>query len=97
MRQVALPQVGAEGQARLAKSSALVVGAGGLGCPVLQYLAATGVGHIEVVDGDAVEFSNLQRQPLYRTVDVGQPRSQRRVRRLPASIPRRELTRSMSG
>jgi molybdopterin/thiamine biosynthesis adenylyltransferase/molybdopterin synthase catalytic subunit/rhodanese-related sulfurtransferase len=74
-RQTALPEVGAAGQARLAASSVLVVGAGGLGVPVLQYLAAAGVGRIGIVDGDVVEGSNLHRQPLYGIADVGRPKA----------------------
>ncbi|MPR10933.1 HesA/MoeB/ThiF family protein [Microvirga tunisiensis] len=71
-RQIVLPEVGEAGQAKLASSSVLVVGAGGLGCPVLQYLAAAGVGRITIVDHDRVDESNLHRQPLYRTTDLGQ-------------------------
>jgi adenylyltransferase/sulfurtransferase len=74
-RQIALPEVGREGQARLAAASVLVVGAGGLGVPVLQYLAAAGVGRLGIVDGDAVEASNLHRQPLYGIADVGRPKA----------------------
>ncbi|MBS0578623.1 MAG: HesA/MoeB/ThiF family protein [Proteobacteria bacterium] len=73
-RQSVLPQVGAEGQARLAAAHVLVVGAGGLGCAVLPYLAAAGVGHLAVVDPDCVEESNLHRQPLYRMADIGRPK-----------------------
>lgn len=70
-RQTVLPEVGAEGQARLAASSVLVVGAGGLGCAVLQYLAAAGVGRLQIVDHDRVEESNLHRQPLFGMRDLG--------------------------
>jgi sulfur-carrier protein adenylyltransferase/sulfurtransferase len=70
-RQVTLPEVGAAGQAKLRAASVLVIGAGGLGVPVLQYLAAAGVGRISVMDGDVVESSNLHRQPLYEVADVG--------------------------
>jgi sulfur-carrier protein adenylyltransferase/sulfurtransferase len=74
-RQVALPEVGAAGQARLAAASVLVVGAGGLGVPVLQYLAAAGIGRLGIVDGDVVEASNLHRQPLYGPADLGRPKA----------------------
>ena len=70
-RQTILPQVGDAGQARLAAASVLVVGAGGLGCVALQYLAAAGVGRLVIVDHDVVEESNLHRQPLYRMSDLG--------------------------
>jgi len=66
-----LPEVGQAGQARLRAASVLVVGAGGLGCAVLQYLAAAGVGRLVVVDHDRVEEGNLHRQPLYRVSDCG--------------------------
>jgi sulfur-carrier protein adenylyltransferase/sulfurtransferase len=74
-RQTVLPEVGPAGQARLASSSVLVVGAGGLGCPVLQYLAGAGVGRLIIVDHDQVEETNLHRQPLYGTGDVGTPKA----------------------
>lgn len=70
-RQMVLPEVGAAGQARLAQAHVLVAGAGGLGCALLPYLAAAGVGHLSIVDHDLVEESNLHRQPLYRMSDVG--------------------------
>jgi adenylyltransferase/sulfurtransferase len=70
-RHLSLPEVGVEGQLRLLESRVLVIGAGGLGCPVTQYLAAAGVGTLGIVDFDHVDASNLQRQILYQTADVG--------------------------
>jgi len=83
-RQTALPEVGAAGQAKLAAASVLVVGAGGLGVPVLQYLAAAGIGRIGIVDGDVVEASNLHRQPLYGVADLGRPKVEVAAERLRA-------------
>jgi sulfur-carrier protein adenylyltransferase/sulfurtransferase len=71
-RQAVLPEVGAAGQQRLAAAEVLVIGAGGLGCAVLQYLTAAGVGSLTVIDHDRVEESNLHRQPLYRMSDLGE-------------------------
>lgn len=73
-RQSVLEGVGAQGQARLTGARVLVVGAGGLGNPVLQYLAGAGVGHITLMDGDCVEEGNLHRQPLFRMDQLGQPK-----------------------
>jgi molybdopterin/thiamine biosynthesis adenylyltransferase/rhodanese-related sulfurtransferase len=70
-RQIALPEVGAEGQAQLARTAVLIVGVGGLGSVVAQSLCAAGVGHLTVIDHDRVEESNLHRQPLYRMRDIG--------------------------
>jgi len=70
-RQIALPEIGISGQQKLAEGKVLIVGAGGLGCPVLQNLAAAGLGHIAIVDGDIVEETNLHRQFLYTLNDCG--------------------------
>lgn len=70
-RQIMMPEIGLKGQKKLSKASVLVVGAGGLGAPVLMYLAAAGVGHLGIVDNDHVSLSNLQRQLLYRDEDIG--------------------------
>ena len=75
-RHILLPQVGAEGQNKLSNSRVLCLGAGGLGSPVIQYLAAAGIGHLTIVDDDVVEISNLQRQVIHRTSDVGVPKAQ---------------------
>jgi molybdopterin/thiamine biosynthesis adenylyltransferase/rhodanese-related sulfurtransferase len=71
-RQMILPEIGTYGQERLQEAHVLVVGAGALGVPVMQYLTGAGVGHITVVDPDVIEVSNLHRQPLYRENQTGQ-------------------------
>lgn len=73
-RHILLPQVGGHGQAKLLDAKVLVVGAGGLGSPVLMYLAAAGIGTLGVVDDDVVDLSNLQRQILHTTEAVGKPK-----------------------
>ncbi|MFB3883386.1 MAG: molybdopterin-synthase adenylyltransferase MoeB [Armatimonadota bacterium] len=73
-RHIILPEVGGAGQSRLLRAKVLLIGAGGLGSPVGLYLAAAGVGHIGIVDSDVVEISNLQRQVLHATADVGRPK-----------------------
>ena len=70
-RQLILPEVGSEGQLKIKSLKVLVVGAGGLGCPVLQYLVAAGVGKIGIADGDIINMSNLQRQVLYSEQEIG--------------------------
>ena len=81
-RQMALKEVGPEGQARLRRSRVLVVGAGGLGVPVLLYLAGAGIGEIGIVDGDRLEPSNLHRQTLYALADCGRLKAELAAERL---------------
>jgi molybdopterin-synthase adenylyltransferase len=73
-RHILLPEIGVEGQEKLLASSALVIGAGGLGSPAALYLAAAGVGTITLADGDAVDLTNLQRQILHTTESIGRPK-----------------------
>lgn len=74
-RHILLPELGIEGQARIAQARVLIVGAGGLGSPVAIYLAAAGVGTIVLADGDAVDLTNLQRQILHATASIGQSKT----------------------
>src|SRR5438477_1024404 len=73
-RHIVLREVGGPGQAALRRARVLVIGAGGLGAPVLMYLAAAGVGTLGVIDDDVVSLSNLQRQIIHATADVGVPK-----------------------
>jgi adenylyltransferase/sulfurtransferase len=86
-RQVNLDELGPEGQRRLAASRVLVVGAGGLGCPALQYLAAAGVGTLRICDGDRVDLGNLHRQILFAASDVGRNKAHVAADRLRAANP----------
>jgi adenylyltransferase/sulfurtransferase len=86
-RHLLIPEVGLEGQERLSRGRVLVVGAGGLGSPVLAYLAAAGVGRILLIDDDTVDVTNLQRQIIYDTGDVGELKAQRAAERLRALNP----------
>ena len=86
-RQTILPEVGIIGQAKLTAASVLVVGAGGLGSPVLLYLAAAGVGRLGIIDADKVDVTNLQRQVLYVTEDEGQSKAETAAKRLSALNP----------
>jgi adenylyltransferase/sulfurtransferase len=74
-RQIMIPEIGITGQEKLKHASVLIVGAGGLGCPVLQYLTVAGIGSIGIVEFDKVDETNLQRQVLYGTLDVGKLKS----------------------
>lgn len=74
-KQIMLSEIGLEGQEKLKKASVLVVGAGGLGCPVLQYLTAAGIGKLGIIEFDKVDETNLQRQVLYGSLDVGKLKS----------------------
>lgn len=86
-RHIILPEIGIDGQTKLIKAKVLVIGAGGLGCPVLSYLAASGVGNIGIVDDDVVSLSNLQRQILYKANDIGQIKAEKAKQRLLENNP----------
>ena len=77
-----LPEIGIEGQEKLKAAQVLVVGVGGLGCPVLQYMAAAGVGTIGIADGDTIEAGNLQRQVLYTEQEIGQGKAETAIGKL---------------
>jgi adenylyltransferase/sulfurtransferase len=81
-RQITLPELGEAGQEKLARGSVLIVGAGGLGSPSAIYLAAAGVGRIGIIDFDEVDLTNLHRQVLYGTADVGRPKLEAAAARL---------------
>ena len=86
-RHLALREVGGPGQAKIRKARVLVIGAGGLGSPMALYLAAAGIGTLGLVDDDAVSLSNLQRQILFKTDDVGVPKTEAAARALGALNP----------
>lgn len=81
-RHLILEEIGLEGQLKLKRAKVLVIGAGGLGCPILQYLSAAGVGSIGIIDNDVVEQSNLQRQILYTHQDIGKNKAESAFKRL---------------
>ena len=76
-RHIVLPEVGGAGQVALGKAHLVLIGLGGIGSPALQYLAASGIGKLTLVDDDTVDLSNLQRQTIYASADVGQPKVER--------------------
>src|SRR5271155_5173094 len=86
-RHIVLREVGGPGQAALRRARVLVIGAGGLGAPVLLYLAAAGVGTLGIVDDDAVSLSNLQRQVIHRTTDIGRRKTDSAAQGLRAIEP----------
>lgn len=86
-RQIILPELGIAGQQKLKNARVLMVGAGGLGCPVLQYLVAAGVGFIGIVDDDTVDETNLHRQILYSAEDIGKNKAQVAVEKLSVINP----------
>ncbi|MGM0579174.1 MAG: HesA/MoeB/ThiF family protein [Bacteroidota bacterium] len=86
-RQLMLAEVGFKGQKKLKEAKVLMIGAGGLGCPALQYLAAAGVGHIGIMDFDKVELHNLQRQILFTTEDIGKAKAMAAAEKLKALNP----------
>jgi sulfur-carrier protein adenylyltransferase/sulfurtransferase len=86
-RQIIIPSIGEDGQEKLRNARAVVIGAGGLGSPVLMYLAAAGVGTIGIIDSDEVSTSNLQRQVLYVTGDIGRLKAEAASERISSLNP----------
>jgi adenylyltransferase/sulfurtransferase len=92
-RHIVLREVGGAGQNKIKNARALVIGAGGLGAPLLMYLAAAGVGEIGIIDNDMVSLSNLQRQVIFKTNDVGKPKAEAAARELAALNQNVKITR----
>ena len=91
-RHILLPEVGGEGQAKLLNAKVLCVGAGGLGAPVLLYLAAAGIGHIGIIDDDVVDLSNLQRQIIHSTATIDVDKVESAKERLLSINPHLKIT-----
>ena len=91
-RQIMMKEIGEAGQQKLADASVFVAGCGGLGAPVLFYLAAMGIGHLGLCDGDVVSLSNLNRQLLYTMEDLGKPKAAAAEKRLLTLNPRLKIT-----
>jgi len=92
LRQMILKEVGMKGQEKISKAKILIVGMGGLGCPAAIYLAAAGVGTIAIIDDDVVDETNLQRQPLYHSSDIGKPKVSIAKKKLEALNPDISIT-----
>jgi molybdopterin-synthase adenylyltransferase len=90
-RHILLPEIGVQGQARICEASVLVVGAGGLGCPVALYLGAAGVGRLVLADGDTVDLTNLQRQIGHATTAIGENKADSLARSVRAINPEIEV------
>ena len=86
-RHIRMKNVGIEGQQKLKNASVIVIGAGGLGCPVLSYLTAAGIGKIGIIDDDVVDESNLQRQILFHVGDIGKLKTEAAIEKLSAQNP----------
>lgn len=86
-RHIVLPEIGGAGQLKLLGAHVAVIGAGGIGSPAIQYLAAAGIGHLTLIDDDAVALSNLQRQTLFTTGDVDRPKAAVAAERVAALNP----------
>jgi molybdopterin/thiamine biosynthesis adenylyltransferase len=91
-KQIMLDDIGINGQLKIKGSKVAVVGAGGLGCPILQYLVAAGIGRIGIIDFDVVELSNLHRQTLYTPDDTGKLKAEVALQKLSAQNPYVEIT-----
>ncbi len=91
-RHLLLPEIDVEGQQRLKQAHALIIGAGGLGCPVASYLASSGVGQITLYDPDQIDLGNLQRQTVFRTEDVGRDKATVLAQALSALNPEINVT-----
>jgi adenylyltransferase/sulfurtransferase len=92
-RHIVLREIGGQGQNKLKQARVLVIGAGGLGAPLSMYLAAAGAGEIGIIDNDMVSLSNLQRQVIFKTDDVGRPKAEVAARELTALNPNIKITR----
>ena len=92
-RHIVLPQLGGAGQQRLKAARVAVIGAGGIGAAVIPALTGAGIGALTIVDGDNVDLSNLHRQPLYATADVGRAKANLAAEHVIAHCPRRDALR----